>query len=259
MKTSDKPVVVKDSKLLFLVRKLIGAAPSSSEIASSAEGDSTTTEHVVTVLRSQYREYRRKDLSALRREVEAAMEQIVSEVNNSDENELVAGSNSSGKKRRKSLQGSNDADEQQEALYDQVAAANDRQMQDLEDKGGGLNASLRLNYARQSSQQWQQQDRDASSTGMISEAERGSQARTDNEDATPKKRRKSSKLSRRGSSNNLSPARSNGSIKDAAFLNPVSRPKERYVSLYCTHRSTTSVLYSTVAYTYLFLLVYLQP
>lgn len=130
--TTDTVVV--DPKLLHLVRKLMIAASTTTalntdDINSLTNGDDLTDSHhrhtncdyIVAVLRTQHREYQRKDISKLTSAVEAALTHI-------------RASDTRTKKRKQ---------DEGEAEYDRAAAIRDTITTTI---GGGLNASLRSRY-----------------------------------------------------------------------------------------------------------------
>jgi SpoVK/Ycf46/Vps4 family AAA+-type ATPase len=106
---------VTDAKLMHLVRKLINLS----------DGASPNSDYIVTILRTQHREYLRKDLQRLKAQVEAIVQQILGNDPSTAES-----------RKRKALE-----DEE----YDQEASLNDATREKLM-IGGGLNASLRGRY-----------------------------------------------------------------------------------------------------------------
>jgi len=185
-----------DQKLLHLVRKLISFS------------DSTpNADYIVTVLRTQHREYLRKDLQRLTIQVQAAVQQI-----------LAARKAEASRKRKTEAEDS----------YDREASENDAQRQQV-NAGGGLNASLRDRYRQV------QQERDIVSSSAetsptkntekpktVSEPTNGGSENSNKKEKdveTPKlKRRKVKSL--KSSSISIS--------ADASFLSPIPRPTERY-------------------------------
>jgi hypothetical protein len=206
---------VNDAKLLHLVRKLI----------SLSDTASPNSDYIVTILRTQHREYLRKDLQRLKAQVEAAVQQILG--NDGD---------TADSRKRKALE-----DEE----YDHAAAENDATREKLS-IGGGLNASLRDRYRQV------QQTRDvetaavtASVTESVSVFDGGAPADqagdqepseasdkknkgTPKGEKSPKRRSAKSRKSPGGSMMGL-PSGSSG--EQHAFLTPVLRPIERYSDL----------------------------
>jgi ATP-dependent 26S proteasome regulatory subunit len=216
---------VTDAKLLHLVRKLINLS----------DGASPNSDYIVTILRTQHREYLRKDLQRLKAQVEAIVQQILGNDQSTAES-----------RKRKALE-----DEE----YDQHAALNDATREKLS-IGGGLNASLRNRY------QQVQQSRDvtAAEAAAAEAAERaaeeaavtasesvfegntqGEQAMDQTPSEASEKRNKGSQkgdkspgIKRRSAKSRKSPGSSmlgSPAGGEASFLTPVMRPTERYSDL----------------------------
>ena len=176
-----------DPKLLHLVNKLF---------VNNTDSNNTDVDYIVNCLRTQHREYQRKDVQWLKQNVERAVQQRQANV--------------STKKR----QLENDED----AQYDQEAKLHDQ----LRESTGGsrLNAGLRDRYRQV------QQERDVAAA-----AERQAQetAATDASQQTPTK---SNKRLKRKKSGIKSFSSTLGAFDDASsFTTPVPRPTERYSDL----------------------------
>jgi hypothetical protein len=212
--TSDD---VTDAKLMHLVRKLINLS----------DGASPNSDYIVTILRTQHREYLRKDLQRLKAQVEAIVQQILGNDPSTAES-----------RKRKALE-----DEE----YDQEATLNDATREKLM-IGGGLNASLRGRY------QQVQKSRDviAAEAAAVAAAEEAAitasesvfdgnnpdQDPSENSEKTNKGAKKGDKspgIKRRSAKSRKSPGGSmlgSSTGGDApAFLTPVMRPTERYSDL----------------------------
>lgn len=208
---------VADAKLLHLVRKLINLS----------DGASPNSDYIVTILRTQHREYLRKDLQRLRAQVEGIVQQILGNDPSTAES-----------RKRKALE-----DEE----YDQEATLNDATREKLS-IGGGLNASLRGRY------QQVQKSRDviAAEAAAVAAAEEAAIAVSEyvfegnDQDQEPseasektnkgaKKGDKSPGIKRRSVKSRKSPGSSmlgsSAGGDAAAFLTPVIRPTERYSDL----------------------------
>jgi ATP-dependent 26S proteasome regulatory subunit len=202
---------VSDAKLLHLVRKLIDL---------SSDTATPNSDYIVTILRTQHREYLRKDIQRLKAQVEAAVRQILGQQETTAES-----------RKRKALE-----DEE----YDLAAAENDAAREKL-NVGGGLNASLRARY-----QQVQQtRDETAAVTASESAFEGNTQGEEagDNEpnEASDKKNKGAQKgdktaggVKRRSVKSRKSPGSNmlgSSTGGDVGFLTPVMRPTERYSDL----------------------------
>jgi hypothetical protein len=208
---------VTDAKLMHLVRKLINLS----------DGASPNSDYIVTILRTQHREYLRKDLQRLKAQVEAIVQQILGNDPSTAES-----------RKRKALE-----DEE----YDQEATLNDATREKLM-IGGGLNASLRGRY------QQVQKSRDviAAEAAAIAAAEEAAitasesvfdgnnpdQEPSENSEKTNKGAKKGDKspgIKRRSAKSRKSPGGSmlgSSTGGDApSFLTPVIRPTERYSDL----------------------------
>jgi SpoVK/Ycf46/Vps4 family AAA+-type ATPase len=111
-----------DPKLTHLVRKFLSVSVDSEPNA----------DHIVHCLRNQHKEYQRKDLSKLKKQVLKVLKQI-GEASNGDDSKPSS---------------SNDDKEEEE--YDKDAEAHDSQRNNLDTAmgGGGLNASLTAQYRK---------------------------------------------------------------------------------------------------------------
>lgn len=195
---------VADAKLLHLVRKLIDAS----------ETTTPSCDYIVTMLRTQNREYLRKDLNRLKAQVEGALTQI-----------LGPDASSSESRKRKLLE-----DEQDEKAAVENDAARERVS-----AGGGLNASLRDRYRQV------QQTRDTTAAAAVAAnvsdaAAEGATEQTGDKPPTDAAtgKKKTGGTKRRGIKGRKSPAMMGmGSAdgNDSAFLTPVMRPTERYSDL----------------------------
>jgi hypothetical protein len=204
---------VTDAKLLHLVRKLI----------SLSDTASPNSDYIVTILRTQHREYLRKDLQRLKAQVDAAVQQILGHEGDTAES-----------RKRKALE-----DEE----YDQAAAENDATREKLS-IGGGLNASLRDRYRQV------QQSRDvvtaavtASETvSVFDDKTQGEQAGDQDASVASEKRNKGASkgdkspgVKRRSAKSRKSPGSSIPGFpaggEQQGFLTPVMRPTERYSDL----------------------------
>jgi ATP-dependent 26S proteasome regulatory subunit len=185
-----------DPKLLHLVRKFINASD-----------DAPVVAEIVNNLRTQHREYQRKDLQRLSSQVDSAVQEITG----------------TARKRK--------PETREEKWYDQVAKEHDASREQV---GGGLNASLRNRYRQLSaensvvSETPQEGNEAGTSTGKSSEAAIEETSKT--EESAPKVKRRKVKMRSKGSTG--LPGSSNGEgMADVAFLSPVPRPKERYTDL----------------------------
>jgi SpoVK/Ycf46/Vps4 family AAA+-type ATPase len=208
---------VTDAKLMHLVRKLINLS----------DGASPNSDYIVTILRTQHREYLRKDLQRLKAQVEAIVQQILGNDPSTAES-----------RKRKALE-----DEE----YDQEATLNDATREKLM-IGGGLNASLRGRY------QQVQKSRDVIAAEAAAEAAAeeaaiavsesvldGNNLDQEPSEASEKKNKGSQKgdkspgSKRRVVKSRKSPGSSmlgSSAGGDApSFLTPVMRPTERYSDL----------------------------
>jgi ribosome biogenesis ATPase len=184
-----------DPKLLHLVKKMVTLSDVSTH----------NVDYIVTILRTQHREYLRKDLDKLKIQVEASIQKV-----------LGPSLSLSSRKRK--------ADEEE---YDKLASKEDREREQL-GVGGGLNASLRDRYRQV------QQVRDTNPPSESEETHKRddsgrAEKNTERKDSSESKNAKRKKLKNRklaGSSSGIS-----GDNPDAAFLTPVSRPTERYLDL----------------------------
>jgi hypothetical protein len=206
-----------DAKLMHLVRKLINLS----------DGASPNSDYIVTILRTQHREYLRKDLQVLKTQVEAIVQHILGNDPSTAES-----------RKRKALE-----DEE----YDQEATLNDATREKLM-IGGGLNASLRGRY------QQVQKSRDviAAEAAAIAAAEEAAitasesvfdgsnpdQEPSENPEKTKnaaKKGDKSPGIKRRSAKGRKSPGGSMPGFPtggDApSFMTPLIRPTERYSDL----------------------------
>jgi ribosome biogenesis ATPase len=189
-----------------------------------AESSTPSADYIVTILRTQHREYLRKDLHRLKAQVEAAVHQILGTGD--------ASSTTSESRKRKALE-----DEE----YDR-AAAEEEETRERVSAGGGLNASLRDRYRQV------QQVRDVGAAATVTDAvdeeaddvkiEQGSDKQ--GSDAAGKKTKgatkgdKSASIKRRAVKSRKSPGGSmlaSSTSNDSAFLTPVMRPTERYADL----------------------------
>jgi len=189
------PALPVDPKLLHLVNKL----------TSSLHDTCTTTEtkdvdYIVNSLRTQYREYQRKDVAWLKQNVERIL--------------LQQHPNNNKNKKRPLL------DDDSDAAYDQEAEQHDQQREAATGGGSRLNAGLRDRYRQV------QQERDVAAAA----AER--QAAKESTDAELPQTPKSTKRVKRKKSGIKSSSTLSTTIDDtASFTTPVPRPTERYSDL----------------------------
>jgi ATP-dependent 26S proteasome regulatory subunit len=233
-----------DPKLTHLVRKLV----------SFSVDTEPTVDHIVHCLRLKHREYQRKDMVILERQVQ----KILKNFSNSDGNKCSSyGALTNG------VSKANDAplpkEQQQEDAYDNEAQMHDHQRNNLGDLGNSLNASLTERYRKL------QQDRADEAAAVAAEEAQAAVVPCDTkvwenvvtssssatvEQGHPKKRSrlngvvaeiqcvngKSSKRKKSLIKRHL-PSGSSGRIREsnredgATMSEPVQRPTERYADL----------------------------
>lgn len=215
--SSVQVVVQVDPKLLHLVRKLCTAADSGSGTTARSSNENTAVrdddasvlllcvknaESIVQILRSQHREYQRKDVAKLTTAVEAAIQHILS-----------AGSSSSSSSKKRKQQ-----EAKEEAEYDKAAAARDAACMG----GGGLNALLRGRYKQVSlDRSQQQQQRQAQEETLSTATELSAAAATTSTTATSLASLTTTKMILNGGST------LNGTSRSAASISVVEDATER--------------------------------
>jgi len=211
-KSSNSNHTNMDPKLLHLVRKLLESNTNNTERSSNNSNNNNSnvsSDSIVTILRTNHREYQRKDATKLR----VAVQQVVQHLQQS-----------------KQQQQQQAVVEQEDAEYDRHAAQHDAL---AASQATGLNASLRNRYQ----QQQQQRDNEAQ-LAPLRDTTTASAAGT----ATPSKRLKLKRSSSRRSSSGLGGGASagvgadlggGGGGNDSSFsmLQPLPRPTERYANL----------------------------
>mmetsp|Transcript_21923 Transcript_21923/g.60963 ORF Transcript_21923/g.60963 Transcript_21923/m.60963 type:complete len:852 (+) Transcript_21923:160-2715(+) len=177
-----------DRKLAHLVKKMVNPNDSCPP----------NPDYIVTILRTQHREYQRKNMDDLRKQVVVAVDHVLANTSSSSgqQEESPARSN---KKRS--------ADQKREMAYE-AAVSEQESSREAAGVGGGLNASLRKNYK-------QKQDKNEAT------------ATTDK--PTAKKRRRAVPKSPAMLAASGSFGGDGGEAP--AFLTPVPRPVERYADL----------------------------
>ncbi|KAL7581724.1 hypothetical protein ACA910_022264 [Epithemia clementina (nom. ined.)] len=181
-------------------------------------------DYVVTILRTQHREYQRKNPSELKKQVEIAVAFLLSPSNQPQQQQPPQPSPSSRKRR---------ASDDNEEQYD-TAAATEEAIREKIDAGGGLNASLRNRYRQQQQQQQLQQE-----VQREDRPQPASDVQPEVRAATPENKVKplvgatsSSKVKKRKRVVPVpTPAARADPTDDVPFLQPVPRPKERYADL----------------------------
>ena len=205
-----------DAKLLHLVKKIVATTTTTE---TNEDGFSTAImpqqaqpniDYIVTILRTQHKEYLRKDVVELKRQVELAVQQ------------LLASEATGGHRKRKSPDGSEHQEDDDDDEYDRAVAEQEalreQAMAHDGDGGGGLNASFRERYkqVQQDQQAKERQEQDATTKKAASKL-------------TPKKRKGLLKQQQQQRSNSHSQSGTDNPVPD--FMNPVSRPDERYKDL----------------------------
>ena len=202
-----------DRKLAHLVKKMMNPNDTSPP----------NTDHVVTTLRTQHREYQQKNALELKKQVEVAVSYLLSTSNQQQQTKQTLPPSQTTRKRR-----TIDLEEQQ----DDVLAVREEAPRESAGVGGGLNASLRNRYRQQQQQQQhaQQQEGKASSEAS-SNREKGAEI------STPEQQSASlavvGELKKRQPAKATTPNPTSGSsnFDDVLFLTPLHRPKERYSDL----------------------------
>jgi ATP-dependent 26S proteasome regulatory subunit len=236
-----------NAKLLYLVKKILFSSNS-----STAEDDGRprppppNVDYVLTLLRSQHKEYLRKDMQVLKRQVQQVMQQLTV---GTDVNHMETTAMSRDRKRKSrefpldQEHNINDEDDDhhhnnaynsddEEAAYDQAVAEQEAireaAIANLDvDNSGGLNASLRERY-KQVQLERETQELAAAAANAVVESSSSttlSSKKPISKVATPKKRKNTLKQQR---TNN---AASNALSDNPDFINPVARPEERYSDL----------------------------
>lgn len=223
-----------DSKLVHLVRKFLSSSVDEKNHPNNAD-------HIVHCLRTQHREYQRKDVTKLKKQVQKVLKNLNSNKGSDDGDGIIEddgqGNQKSSAKRA--------LEEAAEEAYEKKARKHDMDRNLIEqNNGSSLNSGLQARYQRL------QQDRDEQAaaaklledTNHQNEAATSSAAnkkasRSSRDLASPKydkagKRKKAASSSKRASSNGegggfLSGLDGNGDM----ITQVVSRPTERYSDL----------------------------
>ena len=186
-----------DSKLLHLVRKLVGPNRPQGNNGNESVGN------IANRLKTLHREYQRKDPTWLIRNVQKALEELGSSNPNNGTSGPQSQSQSQSKKR--TLQ------DLQEDLYEKEAQQSDVVRQEAVQSMSSLNDSLSNRYRQVNQEREKQQEQ-----SKVSETTSG----------------KKKKLKRRkGIDNNGNTTGNNGDSASLSFMVPVERPTERYTDL----------------------------
>lgn len=250
----SSPTAKHDAKLFHLVQKMVQAT-------TSTDVDLPNIDYIVTILRTQHREYLRKDLQQLHTQVQAVLEQVIATTSQQHQQQQVQAPTQRSRKRktpektskRNQQQPSSVDDEDEDdihnalshaedVLYDQEAATHDAQREALHasgTSGGLLNASLRDRYKKlaRSSQKIdkaKQQDDEEEEDAIAKNNDNDN----DNKDTTSRRgtekslskngKRKGRRLVQRESSSALFSLPGNNTA--VSFVVP-NRPTERYSDL----------------------------
>lgn len=195
-----------DKKLAHLVKKMMNP------------NDSTppNIDYVVTILRTQHREYQRKNASELKKQVEIAVAYLLGPPN---QQQSPLPQLSSSKKRR--------AEDAQEKQYDAIAMAEEAVREKI-GVGGGLNATLRQNYLQK---QVQREERADPIATVKAEVVGASEKQPTKSTTDPTSSGTSVKMRKRGKTMPTPERDYSQAGSDVSFLQPVLRPKERYADL----------------------------
>ena len=252
----DDPTMtgVVDRKLAHLVKKMMNPNDSSPP----------NTDYVVTILRTQHREYQRKNASDLKKQVEVAVEYLLSMQDKQQQTSPMmpaqqrsSASPSLSKKRRSTIMEATDdgkltnkvviedepvreslsskkrRERTEEKSYDK-AAVQEEVVRERVGAGGGLNASLRNRYRKQQ----QKDSREERVIDLVSKVDK----EDDEEDSTQEKPSATNATDPTGSISKVkkrkrakgTPGLDRLKMQDTdspSFLQPVPRPKERYTDL----------------------------
>ena len=199
-----------DRKLAHLVKKMMNPNDTSPP----------NTDYVVTILRTQHREYQRKNALELKKQVEVAVSYLLSTSNQQQQTQQTLPPSQTTRKRRTI---------DQEEQLDDVLAVREEALRESAGVGGGLNASLRNRY-RQQQQEAQQQEEKASSEAS-SNREKGAEISTPEQQSATLAVVGKLKKRKRAKATTPNPTGSSSNFDDVSFLTPLHRPKERYSDL----------------------------
>lgn len=202
-----------DQKLLHLVKKFL----------SFTVDDAPNADHIVHCLRTQHREYQRKDLGKLKRQVQKVLKRI-----SKGEEDIEPATNNKDNSKKRAL------DNMREDEYDKKARKHDDQRAIDLNNSSVLNADLIERYRKMT------QERDAEARAEAADADAAALADMDNggndldksKRLTPSKTASSSKHLKR--KKNGSTRRINGGLENGehnAGTEAVPRPSERYSDL----------------------------
>jgi hypothetical protein len=228
-----------DAKLLHLVKKIVSSTTADDSSTNTSTNASPNIDYVVTILRTQNKEYLRKDVLVLKSQVQQAMQQIIMSSSSTANMNIHDGDDGSKDRKRKSRDDLLSHEEDDEEAYDRAVAEQEAMREQVDAVGGGLNASLRERYkvVQQEREINSKIQEEAATAALDPVAENGkTYAKTITSPAritgSTKKRKN---LLKRSSSSvsglNGDNIQSNASGPPPDFLLPVPRPMERYSDL----------------------------